>query len=171
MAKHEENAGKNEDQNDNNRNKVGRNNNSGSPYRIIIAVSLSCLVLFFLFLHTFGSSRDPVDYTTLGLLTLLVVSSLITFAKSILLPGGAGVDLLRMDDPANQSVEKVLSQPQKEAFPQESVQNEPEANLNHRYPWRDLIQKEKQLFPLSFLLNTISVNFGLLFPGNLSCEF
>ena len=40
MAKHEENARKNEDQNDNNRNKVGRNNNSGSPYRIIIAVSL-----------------------------------------------------------------------------------------------------------------------------------
>lgn len=143
MAKHEENAGKNRDQNDNKRNKVGRKNNSVSPYRIIIAASLSGLVLFFLFLHTFGSSRDPVDYTTLGLLTLLVVSSLIPFAKSILLPGGAGVDLLRIDDPAiknaNQSVEKLLSQHQKEAIPPENVQNESEANLNHRYPWRDLI--------------------------------
>ena len=143
MAKYKENLEKNQDQNDANRNKVSKNSNSVSSYRIIIAASLSGLVLFFLFLHTFGSPKDPVDYTTLGLLTLLVVSSLIPFAKSILLPGGAGVNLLRMDDPAikdaNQSVEKLLSQHQKETIPPEKVQNESVANLNRRYPWRALI--------------------------------
>jgi hypothetical protein len=143
MVESEEKPSKNRTQIETKRNKDSKNSNSVSPFMIIIAVVLSGLVLFFLFLHTFGSSKDPVDYITLGLLTLLVVSSLIPFAKSILLPGGAGVNLLRMDDPAitnaNKSVEKLLSQPQREKIAKENVSNVPADNLNRGYPWRTLI--------------------------------